>query len=119
MATQSQKRNPIIYIGTAIVTFVVAIFGYVIVQAKYEMAKSIDDMPTMSLTQLSEYDGKNGRKAYFAYEGRVYDVTLSKFFKNGDHPGGHKAGTDLTGKLTGAPHGIEVFAPFKVVAKLE
>jgi predicted heme/steroid binding protein len=119
MATVQKSRNIAIYIGTAVVSLVVAIFGFVIATARSEMTKPIDDMQTMSATELSQYDGKDGHKAYFAYEGRVYDVTSSPLFKNGDHPGGHKAGTDLTGKLVGAPHGIEVFAPFKVVAKFE
>jgi predicted heme/steroid binding protein len=64
--------------------------------------------------ELSQFDGQNGHKAYYAYEGKVYDVTGSKLWQDGEHYGLH-AGQDLTGKMDGAPHGTEVFAPFEVV----
>ncbi len=64
--------------------------------------------------ELSQFDGKNGHKAYYAYEGKVYDVSNSKLWEQGQHYG-LQAGQDLTGKMTGAPHGTEVFAGFEVV----
>lgn len=68
--------------------------------------------------ELSQYDGKDDHKAYYAFEGKVYDVTSSPLFKLGEHFG-HHAGEDLTGKLEEAPHGIEVFAPFKIVGEFK
>ncbi len=65
-------------------------------------------------TELSQYDGKDGHKSYFAYEGKVYDVSTSKLWQAGQHFG-FSAGQDLTGKMGGAPHGTEVFAGFPVV----
>ena len=67
-----------------------------------------------TLEELSQFDGKDGHKAYYAYEGKVYDVTSSKLWKLGEHFG-VQAGKDLTGLMEGAPHGKEVFAPFEVV----
>jgi predicted heme/steroid binding protein len=67
-----------------------------------------------TLEELSQFDGKDGRKAYYAYEGKVYDVTSSKLWKLGEHFG-VQAGKDLTGLMEGAPHGTEVFASFEVV----
>lgn len=67
-----------------------------------------------TLEELKQFDGKNGNKAYYAYEGKVYDVTGSKLWQEGEHFGLH-AGEDLTGKMEGAPHGTEVFAGFEVV----
>lgn len=64
--------------------------------------------------ELSQYDGKDGAAAYYAYEGKVYDVTSSDLWKDGEHYG-LQAGQDLTGKMGDAPHGTEVFAPFPVV----
>lgn len=64
--------------------------------------------------ELSQYDGQDGHPAYFAYDGKVYDVTQSKLWKLGEHFGVH-AGEDLTGQLGEAPHGTEVFASFPVV----
>ena len=64
--------------------------------------------------ELAQFDGKNGHPAYFAFKGKVYDVTKSDLWKEGNHYGVH-AGEDLTEKLEGAPHGDEVLATFDVV----
>lgn len=64
--------------------------------------------------ELLQYDGKEGRKAYFGYEGKVYDVTGSTLWKEGEHYGLF-AGHDLTGKLGDAPHGAEVLSGFPVM----
>ncbi len=54
--------------------------------------------------QLSRFDGQDGRPAYMAYKGIVYDVTNSKSWKKGKHMAKHAAGTDLTAALAAAPH---------------
>ncbi|WP_345976720.1 2-oxoacid:acceptor oxidoreductase subunit alpha [Sulfurimonas sp. HSL3-7] len=73
----------------------------------------------MTQNQLKRYNGRNGMKAYVGYKGKVYDVTESPFWKEGDHEGLHSAGADLTPMMIGAPHGDEVFNTFRVVAMLE
>lgn len=65
-------------------------------------------------SELAAFDGKDGHPAYYAYEGKVYDVTGSKLWENGQHYG-LQAGQDLTGKMGDAPHGAEVFAGFAIV----
>ncbi len=45
-----------------------------------------------SLEELSSFDGINKRPSYFAYQGTIYDVTLSKLWKNGSHMMKHSAG---------------------------
>lgn len=59
----------------------------------------------MTLDQLSHFDGKEGRPAYIAYRGIVYNVTNGRLWKNGLHAMKHPAGNDLTVVLKGAPHG--------------
>jgi predicted heme/steroid binding protein/uncharacterized membrane protein len=59
----------------------------------------------MTEEQLSSFDGKEGRPAYIAYKGIIYDITNSRFWKNGQHMMKHYAGTDLTAVLKNAPHG--------------
>jgi predicted heme/steroid binding protein len=44
---------------------------------------------------LAEYDGKDGRPAYIAVDGLVYDVTNHKSWINGEHHG-FVAGKDLS-----------------------
>jgi predicted heme/steroid binding protein/uncharacterized membrane protein len=73
----------------------------------------------MKKDELKKYDGKDGREAYIAYDGKIYDVTKSKYWKNGTHMLRHKAGEDLTEFLKLAPHGFEVFENFKEVDVLE
>jgi predicted heme/steroid binding protein len=58
----------------------------------------------MTLDELKQYNGKNGQKAYIAYKDKVYDVTSSSMWKNGEHEGLHYAGNDLTSALQSAPH---------------
>lgn len=55
-----------------------------------------------SSEELKEYDGKDGRPAYIAVKGIVYDVANSPHFTNGVHNecGSTVAGADLTDKFT-------------------
>ena len=73
----------------------------------------------MNLTELSNYDGRDGRPAYIAVNGTIYDVTESPRWKEGQHPPDHLAGKDLTEELTGAPHVRAVVERFPVVGALE
>ena len=63
------------------------------------------DNGVYTLDGLSQFDGKDGRPAYLAYQGIVYDVTASRLWKNGSHVTKHAAGNDLTELLKTAPHG--------------
>ncbi len=72
---------------------------------------------TITSDELSTFDGKDGRKAYYAYEGVIYDATNSPQWKLGQHFG-LSAGRDLTGKLEGAPHGDGLVKSMPVVGTL-
>ena len=61
----------------------------------------------MTVDELASYDGKEGRPAYFAFDGRIYDATGSPPWKEGSHVGRHLAGFDLSDALKQAPHGKE------------
>lgn len=71
-----------------------------------------------TLDELKQYDGKDGRASYIAYKGKVYDVTDSSFWMDGDHLGLHKAGEDLTEQLAEAPHGEEELSNVKLIGLL-
>lgn len=51
---------------------------------------------------LANYNGKNGRPAYIAFNGRVYDVTNNSHWLNGENKGIH-AGCDVSLVLTQSP----------------
>ena len=69
--------------------------------------------------ELKQYDGRDGRPIYVAYEGRVYDLSGSKMWRKGLHMQRHQAGQDLTTEIQGAPHSPEVLARFPQVGVLE
>jgi predicted heme/steroid binding protein len=68
--------------------------------------------------ELEENNGKNGKPAYIAYKGKVYDVSQSSFWVDGEHLGMHQAGKDLTEELEMAPHKEETFQRVKLVGEL-
>ncbi len=54
--------------------------------------------------ELSRFDGSEKKPAYVAYKGKIYDVTSSKLWVEGNHVRKHLAGNDLTEALRTAPH---------------
>ncbi|MDT8443376.1 MAG: cytochrome b5 domain-containing protein [Desulfuromonadales bacterium] len=73
----------------------------------------------MTLTELAGYDGQDGRRAYIAVNGTIYDVTDSPLWKDGRHHPDHQAGQDLTDELAKAPHVRTVVERFPVAGTLE
>lgn len=72
----------------------------------------------MTLEELSRCDGRDGRKACVAVNGKIYDVSTSPLWKEGNHQGLHQAGADLTEALQQAPHVRAVIERFPVVGEL-
>lgn len=71
-----------------------------------------------TLEELKQYDGREGRPAYIAYKGKVYDVTDDFLWVDGDHQGQHVAGKDLTSEMSIAPHGEETLERVKQIGVL-
>ncbi|MGB9585930.1 MAG: cytochrome b5 domain-containing protein [Anaerolineales bacterium] len=76
-------------------------------------------MQIFTLEELSLYNGKNGKPAYIAYEGKVYDVSNSWYWQNGMHQALHAAGQDLTHSLNHAPHGADFLQRVPLIGVLE
>ena len=70
-----------------------------------------------SINELRSFDGKGGRPAYVGYKGKVYDVSGSDQWGDGDHMG-HEAGRDLTEDMDIAPHVDDVMNVMKIVGVL-
>lgn len=116
---QSQDKRLLVgYLIMAGVFFSSAVFGAV-ANTNSTATDPVDQRTTrvFTLTELSAFDGVDGRPAYYGYEGQVYDVTTSSLFREGKHFG-HTAGIDLTEALSGAPHGTESFEGFDIVGVL-
>lgn len=78
----------------------------------------IDGLREFSEQELRRYDGSRRNPVYVAYEGLVYDVSTSPFWRTGLHRDLHWAGQDLTEFLHQAPHSDLVFHKFPVVGRL-
>lgn len=67
-----------------------------------------DNTPTelfeMTPSELEVFDGLDGRKAYIAVDGFIYDVTNSDAWNNGMH-NSYQAGQDLSQAILLSPHG--------------
>jgi predicted heme/steroid binding protein/uncharacterized membrane protein len=72
----------------------------------------------LTAEELHSFDGKEGRPAFIAYKGKIYDVTKSKLWKDGSHARKHHAGCDLTDTLKTAPHTEDKILTMPEVGKL-
>jgi predicted heme/steroid binding protein len=75
-------------------------------------------MRTLTLEELSRYNGRDGSPAYIAYQGLVYDVSGSYYFRKGRHWIEHSAGCDLSEEIISAPHDDTLLQKFPVVGSL-
>ncbi len=81
--------------------------------------ESIEDLTIFTLEDLSQYDGKDGRKAYVAVDGLVYDLTNSRPWSGGNH-NSFTAGQDLTHEIMNvSPHGVSKLKNIPIVGRLE
>ncbi len=114
-----------ILLGVKIILFAVMLSSAVIVTIFIgpKLRKQRGGAPVLengncTLDGLCQFDGKDGRPAYIAYQGTIYDVTKSRLWKNGAHVTKHAAGNDLTDILKNAPHGEDKIVAMPRVGKL-
>ncbi len=74
-------------------------------------------LKTFTKAQLALRNGQDKDDIWVAFEGKIYDVTASRLWRNGKHYE-HWAGQDLTNELADAPHSERVFSKFVVVGVL-
>jgi predicted heme/steroid binding protein len=87
--------------------------------ASEQPASEEEEQPViLTLEQLAEYDGKDGKKAYVAVDNIIYDVTDSRAWGAGMH-NGFAAGKDLTREIKEqSPHGVGNMERVPVVGRL-
>ncbi len=73
----------------------------------------------MTIEELANFDGHEGRAAYVAVNDIIYDVSSSQRWQNGHHEGNHHAGRDLTTELKTAPHVRTLIEEFPVIGRIE
>lgn len=75
-------------------------------------------MLELTLEELSDFNGKDGSRAYVAVDGTIYDVTDVDEWQNGMH-NGVEAGNDLTDEIMNqSPHGTSTLSKAEIVGKL-
>ena len=73
----------------------------------------------MASEELLSFNGKDGKPVYIAFQGKVYDVSKSPLWSKGLHMNRHPSGKDLSGEISAAPHGTEVFERYPQVGVLK
>ena len=76
-------------------------------------------MKELSAEELATYNGENGKSVYIAHNGKVYDVSESKLWRNGIHMKRHHAGGDLTSDIQSAPHETDVLERYPQIGTLK
>ncbi len=74
-------------------------------------------LPIYSRSQLALRNGQDKPEIWVAYKGVIYDVSISRLWRNGKHYE-HWAGQDLTHELKDAPHTQSVFEKFDAIGRL-
>jgi predicted heme/steroid binding protein len=78
------------------------------------------ELKKFTIKELEEYNGKDGKPTYVAFQDKVYDFSQSSRWYGGDHMNRHHAGKDLTKELKMSHHGKKVLerASVKLVGRL-
>jgi predicted heme/steroid binding protein len=99
--------------SAAIVTFVI---GPKLRKRSFQAP--LEKKTRFTLEELSRFDGSEKRPAYVAHKGKIYDVTSSKLWVEGNHVRKHLAGNDLTEALRTAPHDEEKILGMPLIGEL-
>jgi predicted heme/steroid binding protein len=83
-----------------------------------QAATKVSETGELSLEELTQFDGKEGRAGYIARQGIIYDISNSSKWKDGIHIGRHLAGGDLTEMPGQSPHGEAQVLAMPQIGKL-
>ncbi len=72
-------------------------------------------MKEFDADELAGFNGENDNPTYIAYDGKVYDVSESKLWRQGQHMNRHRSGGDLTRDMQAAPHESNVLERYPQV----
>jgi len=78
----------------------------------------MESLPRYTRSQLALRNGQDKPQIWVAFQGKIYDVTVSRLWRNGKHYE-HWAGQDLTTELADAPHSEKVFEKFQIIGLLQ
>jgi len=108
----------IILAAVCIPVFAMAVTAADSTAAAQPDSAKVDSVKVFTLEELAAFDGKDGKPAYIAVDGIVYDVSKASGWKKGKHKG-YSAGKDVTAEINKkSPHGTKVMKKNPVVGKL-
>ena len=82
-------------------------------------SEDLGNLREFTLEELAEYNGEDGKDAYVAVDGIVYDVTYAGPWRGGIH-NGFTAGRDLTEEIKNdSPHGVSKLNNVPMIGKVE
>jgi predicted heme/steroid binding protein len=111
----------LVKIALYLVMVITALYVVSVIGPKLKAKRKEGPLPVrgdLTPDELSSCDGKEGRPALFAFQGRIYDATGNRLWKQGVHMGRHNAGQELTEALKLAPHGSDKIAALPDVGAL-
>lgn len=125
----SMKNTKLLVAAGIVGLIIVAIGGYVLINDKKDEAQQSAAAPTTSqqatssgstitLAQVQENNGKNGKKCWVIVDTTVYEISGFAQWVDGVHTssgGQARCGKDLTSVMADAPHGRSVLKLLTVV----
>ena len=75
-------------------------------------------MKTFTLDELKHANGQNERPIHVCVNGKIYDITDSPLWTDGEHMNRHHAGADLSEEIKDAPHDLSVLEHYEQVGIL-
>lgn len=76
-------------------------------------------LPEYTMEEVAKHTGRGGTAAWFVFGDKIYDVTKSDLWTEGDHQEMHTAGRNLTSEMPDAPHDEDVLTRFPVIGMLK
>jgi predicted heme/steroid binding protein len=111
-----KKKNKYLYFFSLILSFTLLLAACA---NRADPQESSEDK-TFTLSELAEFDGQDGKPAYIAVDGVVYDVSEISEWADGTHAKGRfTAGRDYSDEIRNvSPHGTGVLSRAKKVGTL-
>jgi len=75
--------------------------------------------PEYTMEEVAKHKGPGGTGVWFVHQGKIYDVSKSDLWVDGDHQGMHSAGRDITSEMADAPHDEDVLTRYPVIGILK
>lgn len=88
-----------------------------IVKEAYKAVQTTEETKEFTLDELKTFDGTDGKPAYVAVNGKVYDVSLESTWGGGTHYG-LLSGKDLTDAFMGCHGDLEILNKLPIVGVL-